>query len=332
MILRHWKTLLKITFVVGLLWFLGKKGFLSFEATKRAFTNLDILLPAMALLMCNLPIAVIRWQWLLRAQGLNISWPQAFRLTMVGNFFNIALPGAVSGDFVKAYYVAREVGGRRGHVFGAILFDRITGLSALVLVSAAALALDLNGLKGSALLHGVRYLVITAALGVIFFFSYLFLVREHHDPLLRIFRWLETKNSKIGSITRIYEGTRHYHAHRWVVLKSLAVSLVIHAIVCFSCIQFAQALGETSLPGTQVFVVVPLGLLVTAVPVLPGGVGTGHAAFGWLFHFLGSLRGADIFSLFVLNQFFFGGIGGLFYLRFKNQVPPLPENAEIEPA
>ena len=45
----------------------------------------------------------IRWQLLLRAQGIKLSMGRTAQLTLIGNFFNIALPGAVSGDFVKAF-------------------------------------------------------------------------------------------------------------------------------------------------------------------------------------------------------------------------------------
>ena len=52
---------------------------------------------------------------------------------------------------------------------------------------------------------------------------------------------------------------------------------------------------------------------------LPGGVGTGHAAFGILFQVIGSARGADAFSFYVLSQLLIGAVGGVIYLRFKSR-------------
>jgi uncharacterized membrane protein YbhN (UPF0104 family) len=60
-------------------------------------------------------------------------------------------------------------------------------------------------------------------------------------------------------------------------------------------------------------------LLATAIPVLPGGVGTGHAAFSFFFDLLGSKAGADIFSYYVITQLIIGAVGGLVYLRFKTE-------------
>jgi uncharacterized membrane protein YbhN (UPF0104 family) len=82
---------------------------------------------------------------------------------------------------------------------------------------------------------------------------------------------------------------------------------------------FAQALGEQTLVFRSLFVVVPLGLLVTAVPVTPAGVGTGHGAFGYLFGLLGSTVGANVFSFVLLSNIVFAAAGGLVYLRYKKE-------------
>jgi uncharacterized protein (TIRG00374 family) len=241
-------------------------------------------------------------------------------LSFVGNFFNIALPGAVSGDFMKAFYLGKEVSGHRGSAFGAILFDRVAGLSALVLVSAGAAIFGHDHLARSVIL-GTRPFIVFAAIGVLIFYTYLFLVREHHDPFLSILKMIEARIPKLSAIVRIYRGLRHYHNHRMTVVNVLAISLVIHLLVGWVCLQFASALGEGTLHLLPIYVVVPLGLLVTAVPVAPAGVGTGHAAFSYLFNLLGSARGADIFTLFALSNLCIGALGGIVYLRFKSHQP-----------
>src|SRR5690606_33761170 len=105
---------------------------------------------------------------------------------------------------------------------------------------------------------------------------------------------------------------------------------LIQSLTALSFLHFAYALSETGISPEGLFVVAPLGLLVTAVPILPGGVGTGHAAFSFLFHLIGSERGADIFSYFVLNNLALGSIGGLLYLRFKSASPEVAAALEKE--
>jgi uncharacterized protein (TIRG00374 family) len=314
-----WKTGLKAVAVIALLVVLGMKGFISIDKTRRALTDVDHVLPAIGFAFIALCLGVIRWQWLLRAQGIKLPMLRTLEFTLIGNFFNIALPGAVSGDVVKAFYIGREVEGKRGRSFGAILFDRVVGLSALVMVSAGALSIGRGSFHGTGLIHGIRAIMILAALGVVSFYSYLFVVRENHDPLLKFMRQMEKRTPKFGSITRIYEGIRHYHHHPATVAGVLAISVVIHLLIGCACLWFARALGDVSVPLLSIYVIVPLGLLVTAVPVAPAGIGTGHAAFLFLFGLIGSQVGPDVFSLYALSQVLFAAFGGFVYMRFKGK-------------
>lgn len=312
---------MKIAFVGLVFFWLSKKDLISLEAFREGMRNERYIVPGALALIVATFISAVRWQILLRTQDIRLSWKRLLQLHFIGGFFNTALPGAVSGDLVKAFYIAKEVPGARASAFGSILFDRIVGVSALVLVSVGALALEFQTFVGSPLMSGVKAFVIIAGLAVIAFYSYLFLVRESWDPILRLLQGAEKKQEKLGSLTRIYQGVRVYHAHRAVVLKTLALSILVHLCAGFACIQFAYALSETQLQPSEIYVVAPLGLLVTAVPVLPGGVGTGHAAFSFFFHMIGSSHGADIFSFFVITQLLIGSVGGLIYLRFKAQNP-----------
>jgi uncharacterized protein (TIRG00374 family) len=293
------------------------KGFISLDKTRRALADWGHIVPAFLFNVVALCLGILRWQWLLRAQGIKIPLLRTIELSLVGNFFNVALPGAVSGDLVKAFYVGREVEGKRGRSFGTILFDRVVGVSALVMVSAGALSLGLEAYRGTALLKGIQVLMVLAAIGVVVFYGYLFLVREHHDPLLRLMKRFESRVPRAGSVVRIYEGIRHYHHHPATVAGVLAISVVIHLLVGASCLWFARALGDSAIPLLSAYVVVPVGLLVTAVPIAPAGVGTGHAAFLFLFGLIGSQVGPDVYSLYALCIVAFAAVGGVVYLRFK---------------
>lgn len=328
------KNFLKIAFVALVFWWLAKKNLISGEHFFAGLRNWPPILGGFIALWVCAFLAVLRWGILLSAQGIKLPTHRLLQLQFVGNFFNVALPGAVSGDFVKAFYIAHEYPGARSKAFGSILFDRILGLSALVIVSLTALLVGLEHFIGSPVLGGVKAFVIVAGICVFAFYAYLFLVREDSDPLLKIGQHLENRGGKIGtafgSIVRVYLGVRVYHSERGVVLRALLISCVIHLLAGFACYCFTQALGESQIPVIGIFVVAPLGMLVTAIPILPGGVGTGHAAFSFFFHLLGSERGADLFSYYVLIQLFIGAIGGLVYLRFKTEAKGVIQDMEKE--
>jgi len=315
------KLSLKILFVFGLLYFLAKKGFISVDDTRHAITQWRYSIPGLCGLVFTSFLGVIRWQWLLKAHNVRLPFWRTFQLTYIGVFFNIALPGSVSGDFVKAFYVGKEAPGQRTKAFGSIAFDRVAGLSALVVLSAICFLIEMASMADSAFLKALQLFVTVAAAVVIAFYGYLFLVRERHDPLLKVMGALEARFPRLGPFTRLYEALRHYHSHRVTVLKVLALSLALWCGVGWSIQQFALAMGETQLHLLPLYVIVPIGLLITAIPVLPAGVGTGHAAFLYLFSLLGSQRGADIFSIYILAQIGTGALGGLVYLRFRATAP-----------
>lgn len=326
------KNTLKIVFVVGLLYFLSRKGFISLQATRAAFMHWPNIAFAFAMMGVNVLLGAVRWQWLLRAQNIRLNWIRTIELTFVGNFFNIALPGAVSGDFVKAFYIGKDIPGQRTRAFGSIFFDRLAGLSALALLAAIAMISGLHSFAsdavGAHMLATIRPFILFAGACVVVFYSYLFLVKENHDPVLALCRSAEKLHPKANAITRIYESVRHYHNHRKTVFFVIAISLAIHTLVGTTLLTFANALGETQLNPLAVFVIFPIGLLITAIPIAPAGVGTGHAAFLSLFNLIGSARGADLFTLYALTQIFYGAVGGIFYLRFRSQAIP----DEIAPA
>jgi uncharacterized protein (TIRG00374 family) len=315
---------LKILLVVALFGLLWKKGLISAESLRTGLSNWESSVPAVALMLFCSVLGMVRWHWLLKLQGIDLPFSRTAQLSLIGAFFNFALPGAVSGDLVKAYYIGKEIPGRRGNAFGSILFDRIVGVSALVLVSATALLSGWERFSGSTLVHGIRILLIAGLTGVIAFYGYLFTLREKHDPLLNLLRGPLEGRKLSGSFLRIYEGIRTYHSTPGSVLQVLGLSSLIHLGVATAAVAFGTSLQESQLHWLPVTVVVPLGLLATAVPVLPGGVGTGHAAFAALFLLIGSAKGADIYNLFLIPQLILCGVGGVVYLRFKGELG-LPE-------
>ncbi|MEK7689966.1 MAG: lysylphosphatidylglycerol synthase transmembrane domain-containing protein [Bdellovibrionota bacterium] len=319
--MRKWlKGLTKVGLVVGLIYWLVQRGAISAEETRKAFERWDLLAEAYGIFILTTCLGILRWQWLLRAQNIQIPLLRTAQYNMIGTFFNVALPGAISGDFVKAFYIGNEVKNRRGHVFGTIVFDRVAGLSALVFVAAGTLVFGVSRFRGTPLFGGIQVFVAISAAVVVVGYVYLFLVNERRDPVLKFFQVMQAKYEKVGSLTRIYEGMRHYHHHRLTVVRVLALSVVIHLLIAVAFSRLGLAMGEENIELLELFVVVPMGLLVTAVPVAPAGVGTGHAAFLALFALLGSKRGADVFSLYALMCFLTGAIGGLIYLRFRG--PP----------
>jgi hypothetical protein len=120
-------TLLKMLVVGAILIYLIWSGRLNFEKLL-LFRDAPEILTIMVgvFILAVVPIATFRWWLLLRAIGVPVEPKQTFVLTWIGNFFNTTLPGAVTGDVVKGYYVIKtqqEEG--RTRAFMTLLIDDV---------------------------------------------------------------------------------------------------------------------------------------------------------------------------------------------------------------
>jgi glycosyltransferase 2 family protein len=91
-------------------------------------------LPLLAVALCgyvlSLSIIGVRWWLLLRIQDIRIPLWEAQKLTFLGQFYNIVIPGTIGGDLVKAYYIARHTPKKAGALV-SIFVDRVLGFAEL---------------------------------------------------------------------------------------------------------------------------------------------------------------------------------------------------------
>ena len=301
--------------LVGLVfYYLYQKGFVNAESFRRLVATPQIIAISVVLMLANTLLGTSRWKTLLDTQGAFLPYKRVLKLNLIGAFFNISLPGAVSGDFIKAIYVAKQFKDKRAEVFGSMLFDRILGVTAMVLVAAFSAGLSVLLPWGGSLPPILLYSVGGLGIGSVLFFLYLFSSHKK-DPLLHFLQFFTRRNEKLKTIERLYHGVMGYRAHPKRVLKAVLLSIVIHVFLILLAFFTSKAICDVSVSVVALAVIVPIGMLATTIPILPAGVGTGHAAFYALFKMVGSEQGAEVFSVIVLYQVLLGLLGGLVYLK-----------------
>src|SRR6266404_5232666 len=85
--------------------------------------------------------AFVRWQILLKVQGISLSLPRVAGLSLIGMFYNQFLPGGTGGDIIKSYLLLKETPGKKAGALLAVVFDRFIGLVALVAITATLVTL-----------------------------------------------------------------------------------------------------------------------------------------------------------------------------------------------
>jgi hypothetical protein len=129
------------------------------------------------------------------------------------------------------------------------------------------------------------------------------------------------------------------------VLLVLVLSWIGHVgfVFFFYCSALVlRSSGSGEMPTlAQHFLIVPIGLVIQAMPFFPGGAGIGELGFGLLYEWLGCSEAAGVLGSLVQRVIMWalGLLGYLVYLRMRATLPAaldaeaaLPEKDALAPA
>lgn len=259
----------------------------------------------------------IRWQILLRVQGIALGWARLFHLVIIGVFFNFLIPGGTGGDVVKTFFLLKETPGQRTRALLSVLVDRLIGFVALIAMSGVIIATQWHWLRGSP--AAVKYIWIAlsilgallAGLGVSFLLTGLGLIHKLPARL--------PGRDKLAALALAY----NLYGRAW---KSTAASFVLSVIVhlghfaLFFCA--ASAFGATSRTPTfgEFCSIMPIVDTITSVPISLGGLGVRENLFQI---FLGDLCDVSqaVAALMATTGYSlvlaWGLLGGVLYLFYR---------------
>lgn len=308
--------LVRLAIAAALLAYLAKSGTIDLRAISRPFTAWPIALAAIVLILIDISLMAQRLVWLFRPIGLNLSWSKSFQVALVSFFFALFLPGATGGDISRLYYVAKDQKNRRSEIVIVSLFDRGIGMLSLLLMPLIFAPFFATSIAATPALRDL--LIISAALSVILiagFFACLYfepLVQKIADATLGILPWREWYTNVIRTVGG-------YRANLRAVALALLVSLAGNSLMLIGTVLAVLAIDPGSL-NFRMALVVPLGFVANCLPVTPGGLGVGEAAFNSLFAIAGLRGGADALICWRVWTAIVRLLGIVFYLRGVDRV------------
>jgi uncharacterized membrane protein YbhN (UPF0104 family) len=264
----------------------------------------------------------LRWYLLASAQGLSLSFGNTVQLNMIGMFFNTFMPGAVGGDLIKAWYVAGREPEKKTKAVFTVILDRVIGLSVFFFYAAVTLVFYYGWLQNHSELRWLSYGIWGFTLGSALLSTVFFISLSYKLPGSR---WIRSQIARIPLLYQIFEATVLYRNHAITIVHSIALS----ALSIFGMTLLFKLQGDTlgiPLSLSQYFFVVPIGLTVSAAPILPGGIGVGQVAFFTLFQWAGlenPEQGATLCTLIQVYTILFNCVGAFFYIRFRRRPTPL---------
>jgi uncharacterized protein (TIRG00374 family) len=300
---------------IGLLVYLWNSGAIQWSALMGLASAWPLTLAALLLLLVAVGFTGWRLCLLLRLHSLQVSVGAALRLTLIGIFFNSFLPGSTGGDLVKIFYAAQGNRGRRTEVVTIVLWDRAAGMFALLIWPLLVAPLFPELFVSSALL---RKLLWTAAIiagamlaGTLLCFS----SQVRNNRLLSLaFRKLPGGDYA----RRIFETVHHYRHNVGPLALAVVVALITHTLTTGATMLAAHATNPDGI-AWEMSLLIPLGHLANTLPVTPGGLGVGEAAFSALFAMVGLRGGAEALLGWRLLTMLIGLLGLLFYLQGRER-------------
>ena len=313
-------TALKLSVAAGLIYWMTKSGKLELDQLRILIDRPEILAfsvfiwAGVALCLCG-----VRWRLLLRGLGIDVGMKRILQLTAIGLFFNSAMPGAVGGDLIKAVYVLRETKSkRRTPALMSIILDRVIGLFGLFTFASISVVFNLRALLDSPTMHPMVIFIFTCfGLSLLFIAAVFFPHKEGKDPFEMFF---SLKLRGIATLQKLYTTLRSYRHQPRYLIYPWAISVVAQFIWFLYYLTLTEIVSTGEVRISALATVFPIGVLTTAIPITPGGLGVGHVAFDKLYEMIGLTSGATVFNIACLGQLSLNMFGILPYLFGKSKM------------
>src|SRR6266568_6659363 len=211
--------------------------------------------------------AAFRWHVLLKVQGIHLSFWRLSGLFLIGMFYNQFLPGGTGGDIIKSYYLLKETPDKKAGALLAVVFDRIIGLVALVVITGTLIGLRYDFLSQTTETRQLLWILLVV-LGV----SIAGLLTTFVITGFRLFHSLPLRfpgREKLIEISAAY----HLYARHWrATLVAFGSSIVAHLATFTTFLCAAYALGAV-VPLVNFFAVMPVERTISALPISFAGIG-----------------------------------------------------------
>ena len=272
--------LLKFGVSAAILTYLAYTAQDAFAELRNKDKDWGLLLLASLLCLLSVLTTFVRWYFLVRALELPFRLRDAMRLGFLGYLFNFVSLGSVGGDLFKAVFIAREQPGRRVEAVATVLVDRVIGLYALFIV--ATVAILVTGLRNSpvAAIQTICDVVFICtglgAVGILMVLTPGFTNGSVSEFLAGL--------PKVGpAIAGLLSAVRMYRRKKPTLILVGAMSVAVHSISTVAIFCIARGLpGNTPSLGDH-FLIWPMGILASALPLPLSGLGATEAALEFLY-------------------------------------------------
>ena len=306
------KLFFKFILAAAILYWLISQGKLDFSLIKYSFQEPVYFALGFCMVSAQLLLGAYRFGLLIRIKSEHIKGGKLIGIQWISQFFATVLPGAFTSDLIKIGYVKRlDERLSKSYIVFAMLLDRVIGLNSLLFLAGVTSLIFYKQLIGlSPAMSKLILINITLFVISIFSMSLLFIKKSHQDFLLRFIPGGRVKDLAI-EVWKLQE--------RQAFFRSYVMSILGHmlSITAFWIINIPFFQSPLSLE--YFFTLIPLGHLAVVIPISPGGIGIGHAAFATLFGFIGHSNGASLYNVYWVLCLLISLLGIIPFFLYKSK-------------
>lgn len=252
--------------------------------------NLWIFTASLGIWFLSQLIFVARWSVLMKVQSINIGFWTAFRLHLLGVFYNNCLPTSVGGDLLRAGYVTTHTD-KKLEAALSVFVDRIIGLIGMVIMASfcywfipaggqeerLTLSFNLNVLQR---LNEYKWIFIVV--GVIFAGVLLAFISIPKGRILlsRAFKVFREKRQVV--LGKIRNAIRIYCRKRLALALALLLTFCCQAVFILGMWLIGREIG-IDVHIKYYFVFFPIAWLLGALPISIGALGIWEGTLKLLF-------------------------------------------------
>ena len=310
---KHLALMVKLLVMAGLLAFLYRH--VDFVAFRGALTGVKWgWLPLIyALLLMNTTLSSLKWQLLLKTDGVRVPLKSLLSSYLIGTFFNLFLPSSIGGDSYRVVEASRHGGAAKS--FASVFADRLTGFLALAIWGLLFSAVGWSSLPDKRILW-LPVLVFGLMAAMVF----ALVQRTWLVAVLRLLHFDRLKKPD-AFLHRFLDSMAGYHADRALLAKVFSISLFFQmmAMVIIFCISKAM---DWHVPFIYFSIFVPLITLGEALPISIFGIGVRDSLYVFFFSQGGASReqALSMALVYVLITTGYSLLGGVLFLLRRPSV------------
>tara|TARA_B100000925_G_C22011036_1_gene476507 strand:+ start:6887 stop:7873 length:987 start_codon:yes stop_codon:yes gene_type:complete len=324
------KNFLKIIFSVGLFSYLVYQGKIDTKLLSRLLLTPGAMAVTLILIVSQNLSNSFRWLLILATQTKKkINFLFLAGINWIGLFFNTVLPGAVTGDLIKMLYV-KQIDSKisKTSMVLTVLMDRIYGLLGLIILMGAISILRYERLTSIGPgLETIVHFNLLLLVGALSFFSLMFLPENYQKK----FSYFCSKLPLIG------KKTIHLNECFWMMAQKkktlftcVGISIISHNLGIMAFYHITSPFYEVPVEFLDIYSVIPVGMIITAIPISPGGMGVGHAAFEKILGYFQLNNGANLFNTFWIMILLNNILGLIPYLLFSKKKDKIAKTIQLE--